>query len=279
MPIAKLDPQWLERLCRVEFKVDEIVFPNPDVHQNEIPQDEEWCEVVVGDGRRRIRFHDYDEIYRIPGLYEELFYERLKCCSPSMIAHLLEEVLNDFDDNVQQLRVLDLGAGNGMVGDELYARHAQRIVGIDVLPEAREATYRDRPEVYDDYMVVDLTDLPRDDEKALRNVRFNCLTSVAALGFGDVPPKAFLRALTLIQNPSWVAFTIKDDFFRERETTGFSRLIRTLSREEILQIQAYRRFRHRLSITGTPLYYIAMVARKLEDIPPELLEANWQAED
>lgn len=40
-------------------------------------QAEEYC-VIEYDGRKqRIRFHDYHEIYAIPGLYEHLFYERL----------------------------------------------------------------------------------------------------------------------------------------------------------------------------------------------------------
>ena len=52
---------------------------------------------------------------------------------------------------------------------------------------------------------------------------------------------------------------------------GFLPLIRRLVREEIIQFQAYRRYRHRLSITGKPLYYVAVVARKLEDVPDHFL--------
>jgi hypothetical protein len=31
-------------------------------------QDEEFCEVVLDGEVRRIRFHDYDEIFDVPGL-------------------------------------------------------------------------------------------------------------------------------------------------------------------------------------------------------------------
>src|SRR5436305_13260775 len=47
-------------------------------------QDAEWCWVKIEDGpKRRIRFHDYPEIYEIPGLYERLFYDELRCDSPA----------------------------------------------------------------------------------------------------------------------------------------------------------------------------------------------------
>ena len=65
--------------------------------------------------KKTVRFHDYDEVYKIPGFYEGLFYESLQCCSPSRVAQLLDDVLEDFEDNPEELRVLDVGAGNGIV--------------------------------------------------------------------------------------------------------------------------------------------------------------------
>ncbi|MGH3822900.1 MAG: methyltransferase, partial [Pseudonocardiaceae bacterium] len=64
--------------ARVDF---EILLPEVG-HDPDLAQDEEWCEVVVEGERRRIRFHDYHEIYSIPGLYERLFYDTLGCESP-----------------------------------------------------------------------------------------------------------------------------------------------------------------------------------------------------
>ena len=270
MGSTTLEPQWRRRLARLRSQVDQISIP--DIVSREMPQDREWCDVMVAGKRRRIRFHDYHEIYGIPGLYEKLFYEKLGCCSPSRVVQLLEELLVEFGDDPRALRVLDLGAGNGMVGDELYARQVQRIVGIDLLREAKEAAGRDRPEVYHNYLAVDLTELPKEVEEYLRGQRFNCLITVAALGFKDIAPTALIKALDLVDTRSWVALTIKEDFLREQDDSGFATLIRQLNRDEILQIQAYRRFRHRFSITGDPLFYIAMVARKLADVPEALLQ-------
>lgn len=271
MGSTTLEPQWRRRLARLRSQVDQILIPD-DIVSREMPQDREWCDVMVAGKRRRIRFHDYHEIYGIPGLYEKLFYEKLGCCSPSRVVQLLEELLVEFGDDPRALRVLDLGAGNGMVGDELYARQVQRIVGIDLLREAKEAAGRDRPEVYHNYLAVDLTELPKEVEEYLRGQRFNCLITVAALGFNDIAPTALIKALDLVDTRSWVALTIKEDFLREQDASGFATLIRQLNRDEILQIQAYRRFRHRFSITGDPLFYIAMVARKLADVPEALLQ-------
>lgn len=269
MPLQRPEPVWLERISRIECDVDEIRLPR----QTRLAQDREWCEVTIDGRTRRIRFHDYHELYRTPGLYEFLFYETLQCCSPSRVAGLLEEAMADFGEDPSGLRVLDVGAGNGMVADELLAMGAERIVGVDIIQEARDAADRDRPEVYQDYLVTDLSDLPEMNEDQLRAEDFNCLTCVAALGFGDMPPKAFAKAVDMISVPGWLAFNIKEQFLSERDPTGFCKLIRALCRQETIQMQAYRRYRHRLSITGRPLHYVAVVARKLKDIPDDILES------
>ncbi len=256
---------WRDRLRSIDSQVDELKLP-----QEEVGQDSEWCEVVIDGERRRVRFHDYDEVFNVPGLYEELFYERLECCSPSYITRLLEDVVNESGDNSSDFRVLDVGAGNGMVGDELRDVGVENVVGVDIIPEAREATKRDRPGVYDEYRVVDLTDLSEGAEKDLRKFDFNCLTTVAALGFGDIPALAFAKALDLINTPGWVAFNLKEDFLHERDESGFSRLIRQLNRDEYLQTHCYRRYRHRLSIAGEPLYYVAVVAQKLRNLDDKI---------
>jgi predicted TPR repeat methyltransferase len=260
-------PRWKERVKSIPAVVDDIRLPE----NGDLSQDREFCDVSINGDRKRIRFHDYDQIFKLPGLYEALFYERLGCCSPSRVAALLDDVLNDFAGNAEQLRVLDLGAGNGMVADELHARGVEQIVGIDIIPEARDAARRDRPEVYDDYVVADLTQLPRSVEQELKQHEFNCLISVAALGFGDIPASAFAQALDLVQVDGWLAFTIKEEFLHDEDDSGFARLVSDLNQQRIIQIQALRRFQHRRSVSGEPLYYVAVIARKLAEAPAEML--------
>lgn len=237
-----------------------------------LDQHEEWCEVCLDGQWQRIRFHDYDQIYGIPGLYETLFARHLKCCSPQRVVGLLDEVLSDFPQSIEEIRVLDMGAGNGMVGAELRQAGVETIHGIDILPEARLAALRDRPAVYTDYHVLDLTQGERPEFEAIRAAKLTALTLVAALGYGDIPPTAFVQACNLIESPGWLAFNIKEDFLDEDEDgTGFCSLIRRLRKHDYIQVQAYRRYQHRLSLDGEPLHYIAMVATKLRSIPLSML--------
>lgn len=238
----------------------------------ELDQDQEFCDIEIDGHTRRLRFHDYDELYEIPGLYEHLFYERLECVSPMVVRELLAAELERDGVPPSSLRVLDVGAGNGMVGEEIAKLGVDHIVGVDIIPEAAMATERDRPGVYAGYYVVDLSDLDDRQRSELGAHRLNCLLLVAALGFGDIPTAAFAGAYNLLETPSWLAFNIKEGFLdHDDDDTGFARLIRRMLAEGILQRRAERRYRHRLSVAGDPLHYLAIVAVKRANLPPEWL--------
>jgi SAM-dependent methyltransferase len=245
----------------------QVEFPGDE----SLEQDHEWCRVTVDGKTRDIRFHDYDEIYKIPGLYEFLFYERLKCCSPEVVCSLLEEELDAEGADPADLRVLDLGAGNGMVGEELAEMGVRSIVGIDLLPEAAAAAERDRPGIYDAYHVCDLTQLSDDVREQLRSRRFNSLVTVAALGFGDIPPLAFAEAFNLVANGGFVAFNIKEHFLDDGDPTGFSRLIGKVLETGIVEQRAEKVYTHRLATNGDELNYVAIVGIKRSDIPAALI--------
>ena len=236
-----------------------IALPAPG---ETLAQDEEWCVVRVGDHWREIRFHDYADVYEIRGLYEQLFYETLGCQSPAVITGLLKRRMTEAGENPEALRVLDLGAGNGMVGERLRTIGAKQVVGIDIVPEAARAAERDRPGVYDDYLVADMTDLDPDQYARMRQRRFNGLTCVAALGFGDVPTEVFQEAFDLVEDGGWVAFNIRDRFLEERERSGFCRLIGELTESGTLDAVTSEAYVHRRSTDGTPLSYVAMLGRK-----------------
>ncbi|MEE8476834.1 MAG: hypothetical protein V3S19_00610, partial [Gemmatimonadales bacterium] len=42
-----------------------------------LDQDEEWFEFDLDGRTRRLRIHDYADMYRVPGLYEALVYGKL----------------------------------------------------------------------------------------------------------------------------------------------------------------------------------------------------------
>src|SRR4051794_9568420 len=86
-------------------------------------QVDERLTVAHADGRREeMRLHEYDRVYAVPGLYEEVVQRRLECLSPSTLVTSLADQVTAHGDDPSALRALDIGAGNGVVGEELRLR-------------------------------------------------------------------------------------------------------------------------------------------------------------
>ena len=221
--------------------------------------------------QRKIRFHDYGEIYQLQGLYEQVFYDRLKCSSPTKVTSILESSVKQSEDNFTELRVLDFGAGNGMMGEELKKHGVARLIGVDIASEAYTALARDRPGVYDAYYIEDFTQLDAEKKEEIASWQCNCMVTVAALGFNDIPAKAFIEAFNIIREQGWIAFNIKETFLGNSDNSGFSKMIRELIFSEYLDVYHIERYRHRLSIEGKPLYYYAIAGRKNADVQSTVL--------
>lgn len=240
---------------------------------HDLSQSEAFFYLTHDDGdKEKIPFHDYGRIYKSPGLYEQIFYDRLRCKSPDVVTDLLYRSHQSIDQNFSELRVLDLGAGNGLMGKALKKHGVARIVGVDIEPMAEEAAFRDCPGIYDDYYIEDFTNLNEPKLSEFQDWSFDCLTTVAALGFGDIPVKAFHQAVNLISENGWVSFNIKDSFLRPSDQSGFSKYIRNVLLSEYWELHFIERYKHRLSMEGVPLYYYAVVARKRGDLPDEFIE-------
>ena len=258
---AVLDP-FPSRKWRTRLQLPE--------QRQRLSQDSEWFEIYEEGARRKLRFHDYGEIYNRPGLYEYLFYDLLQCQSPKRVVGLLQEVRADLDIG-EPLRAIDFGAGNGIVGTELRRIGAASVTGMDILNEARAAAQRDYPGVYSDYIVADMTNPPAEIDRRLHALRPNVLTCVAALGFGDIPPRAYYNAAGYVELGGLLAFNIKAEFLDSRYTYGFSELMRRMVNDGVMRLEATRRYRHRLAADGEPIHYTAMVATKLAEIPESML--------
>ncbi|MBL3591766.1 MAG: methyltransferase domain-containing protein [gamma proteobacterium endosymbiont of Lamellibrachia anaximandri] len=254
------------------LKRHRIQFPKSG--SSNLNQDEAYFYLQGSGGHRKIRFHDYDEIYQVQGLYEQVFYDRLKCTSPSKVTSILKSSVMQSHDNFTELRVLDLGAGNGMMGEELKKHGVSRLIGVDIIPEAYEATVRDRPGLYDAYYVENFTTLSEEKKEDIASWQCDCMVTVAALGFGDIPTKAFIEAFNIIKEQGWVAFNIKESFFDASDESGFSKMIRELIFSKYIDVYHIERYKHRLSIEGEPLYYFAIAGRKNGDVPSEFLESK-----
>ena len=242
----------------------------PEVDGAAPDQDGEWCEVKLDGETRRIRFHDYDEIFAVAGLYEAIFHEHLECTSPGVVVGLLAGELRSAGVDPSSLRGLDVGAGNGLVGEELQRLGVDSLVGVDLLQEAADAAERDRPGLYADYVACDLTDLDPTERRRIEAPQPNLLTTVAALGFGDIPCEAFVTAYNAVVDGGWIAFNIKAEFLDADDPTGFAGLVKTMLADGILEERTRQRYDHRLSMTGEALEYVALVGIKRSDAPMSL---------
>lgn len=240
-----------------------VVYPDDTC---QLDQNEEYFTVETNEGPKRLRIHEYDKVYSIPGLYEAVVYDHLKCDSPRMICSLLEAEIKAAGGATGQLRALDFGAGNGLSGECLTAKFdCNALVGLDIITEAKDAADRDRPEIYDEYYAMDLSDPSDKDLQTLEKWDFNVLLTVAALGYGDIPTQGFINAFNLIEKDGWIAFNIKDRFMTDADDTGYHDTLKAMMGDslEALKVEHYC---HRLSMSGDPLHYYAVVGRKKDDI-------------
>lgn len=239
----------------------EIQIPGKDFR---LDQDEEWI-ILHSEGHdEKIYLHDYARLYKIPDLYEEVIHKRLKCSSPQVVCSLLKKELEKEGKGLIKLRILDFGAGNGMVGECLQEEiGCDALIGVDIIPEALEAALRDRPGTYDHYYLMDLNQPNASEEMQLNAWNFNVLITVGALGFKDIPTRAFINAFNIIEDDALVAFNVKDKFFSEDDKSEFRSLLDFMMKESLELLQK-KRYCHRLSVSGEELYYYAIVAKKLK---------------
>jgi len=242
----------------VRLTLNDVAFPAPGVLT---AQDEEWAVVRTGTSWRRIRLHDYDEVFSVPGLYDLWVYDVLQCRSPAEVRTLLQSVLAQEGIDPASLTLLDLGAGNGCVAEEMRRIGFDRMIGLDLLREAKIAAERDRPGLYCDYVAGDLCNPHQEMNDVLGNYEFTALTCVAALGFGDIPPEVFVAALQRLEHQALVAFTIRSDFLDEQADSPFAKLIRRLEAGGTLQSLAQRTYVHRTDASGRPIHYTAIIGR------------------
>ena len=244
---------------RYDYKVK---YPEKECN---LDQDEESITLVSQSRTEQIRLHDYEKLYSIPGLYEEVIYEQLQCNSPQVVCSMLKEEIEKTKQQAAGLRVLDFGAGNGIVGECLDKMiGCDAIVGVDIVEEALEATSRDRPGLYDDYYVMDLSQLDDHKEKQLVKWDFNTLVTVSALGYDHIPTRAFVNAYNMLDHDAWVAFNIRDRFLSEEDDSSFKKILHDLVGDSLAMLQK-RRYCHRLSLSGEPINYYAIVGRKNKD--------------
>lgn len=211
-------------------------------------------------GTREVVLHDYATVYSVPGLYEEVVQRRLECASPATVADAVVEAGTSLGTAPGDLRAFDLGAGNGVVGEEMTARGVTVVVGADGIPEARDAAHRDRPGMYAHYLVGERLD-GAEVARLVREERLTALVAAGAVGEGHVPVDALGELWSAFPPGSVLALTLKDGG-PETGDHDVADVESMLAGFDDTTVVVRRRFRHRFSMAGAELYYLVLAAVK-----------------
>jgi hypothetical protein len=210
----------------------------------------------------QLRLHDYERVYSLPGLYEQIVQDRLGCRSPAEIAMMLGAAVARIGWDRAQVRVLDVAAGNGVSGEALLAHGLAPVLGTDIVPAAREAALRDRPGVYGSYLTLDLLNLSAGEQRAVRALGANALSCVAPVGHASqqLPPAALAAAARLLAADALIAYmhdltvgvpdAVTAELWAEQLGAG--------TQAELLE---RRRYVHRYTVNGEPFEMEGVVWR------------------
>jgi hypothetical protein len=230
---------------------------------------EEIIRVRHDDGRiEELRLHDYERLYALPGVYEQIVHERLGCVSPAQLAGMLAQAVDRLGWERNATRVIDIAAGNGISGEALVAAGLHPVLGTDIVEAAREAALRDRPGLYDQYLTLDLLALTDAERATVTGLHANALSCVAPVGEtgGELPPEALLAAARLLapdalvvymHDPNRSRLTLPDAMTAERWTAGLARPGTEIQAEELER----RRYVHRRTVNGAPFEMDGVVWR------------------
>jgi SAM-dependent methyltransferase len=174
---------------------------------------------------RELGLHDYGALYAVPGLYEAIFLHALRGEAPEDVAGALHDVVVADGQDPAAVRVLDLGAGSGVVGAALHRRGFDELAALDIEPEGARAAERDRPGLYAEYRTLDLLALAPDDAAWLDDLRPAVLTVAGAIGWGHLPSAAFARALDALRPGGLAALSIAPGFEDEPQLSDWAALL------------------------------------------------------
>ena len=225
------------------------------------PDQEEVVVRFADDGRReRFRVQDYARVYGVPGLYEAMVGVTLRCRSPDQVASMLARAARGLGWAPRSVSVVDLGAGNGVSGEALAAHGLAPVAAIDTEPAARAAAIRDRPGLYETYLIADVLALTVTEQHTLRALTPNALACVGAIGLHHVPPAALPAALELLADDSLLAYTLAAANIA-LDGAEISARLSAIENQWLIEVLARQRYRHRLTVTGHPIWWEAVVAR------------------
>lgn len=236
-------------------------------------QQRDECVLVQMNGtEKRYWLHDYEEIYRVPGLYESIFVDLFQGVSHRIVPKRLKEVLNEDGVEPAILRCIDFGSGVGLVVEELVEIGFSSPLGIDISPAAKAAALRDRGTLYQDYLVADMTSPDAATLSAITTFDANCLICVSSLNV--IPSVAFATLFNTLPIGAYMALNVLSGALDENpaadDLNGSNALIRHLFVSGAALLRSDQRYAHRISSAKTPIFYNAVVATKVKDVETDV---------
>ncbi|MEW8625689.1 MAG: class I SAM-dependent methyltransferase [Candidatus Thiodiazotropha sp.] len=229
-------------------------------------QEQEYISVTLDGVEQKFWLHDYDSIYKIPGLYEKIFVDLFDGTSHELIPKLMLEQAAKQSLDISTLNVLDFGAGVGLIGQYLQQNGVTNIFGIDITESAKNATERDRPNVYKNYMVSDLIESTKKSDVFFKRANANCLICVSSLNV--IPAIAFTNVFNAIKPQGIIALNIVEGAMSDEPEydVGSNKLVKYLIDTNAISLKLSKVYQHRFSSTGKPINYMAIVANKQRTI-------------
>lgn len=237
------------------------------IEQDDPVPGREIIRVHHDDGRtEQLRLHEYERLYELPGVYEQIVDVRLGCRSPQVFARLLAETVDRIGWERGNVRVIDVAAGNGMSGEALVAEGLRPVLGTDIVPAARAAALRDRPGVYEDYRTLDLLDLSPEQRDAFAGLRAAALNCVAPVGVAarQLPPRALTAAVALLAPDALVAY-LHDPSHGVPDPVSDRLWAEELGPGVVAEELERRRYLHRRTVNGARYEADAVVWRVRRD--------------
>ena len=167
--------------------------------------DEEAFEVTFDDGRvERLTMHDYGRVYAIP--------VSTRRSSSGCWAARRPTWWRAWWRTPRPARSASSISAPATASRARRSRSAgvRPVVAIDTEPEARTATLRDRPGLYELVLTGDVSALAPADVDAIRALRPNALTLVGALGNDHVAPEGLAAAAALLTDDALIAYAHPD---------------------------------------------------------------------
>lgn len=226
-------------------------------------QSAEAFSAVVDGERQTFLMHDYPTMYKVAGLYDAMMFGMLSCRTPPLLAKVFEVCLEAMAFTTP-IRMLEIGAGSGAFGEQVKKRNfvVGRLVGLDNIKEAREAAARDRPSVYEDYLVCDLTRLDKSAVGSITRLEPNCVAVASATGWGNhIPVSGFQAAFDLLEKDGWFVFHVKPND-PDPECVALNQWIDHLVEDGKIENSTRGRIYHRQNVDGYPIFYDYVVGQK-----------------